>query len=45
MSIRDAMYAAEVLEDADQEIGQLLPPDLKMSNFVEVLQVVNLWAA
>jgi|LakMenEpi06Jul10_1017301.scaffolds.fasta_scaffold01062_2 hypothetical protein len=44
MSIRDAMYAAEVLEDAD-EIVQLLPPDLKMSNFVEVLQVVNLWAA
>ena len=44
MSIRDAMYAAEVLEDTDQEIGQLLTPDLTMSNFVEVLQLVNMWA-
>ena len=45
MPIRDAMYAAEVLEDDDYEVGQLLPPDLKMSNFVEVLGLVNMWAS
>lgn len=45
MSIRDAMLAAEVMDEDDHEVGQLLPPDLKMSNFVEVLGLVNLWAA